>query len=197
MDDRHFNDHSPGEALGALLRSLPEVTPAHDRWPTLAARAQRGRRMRRAARFGGPLALAASLALIALLVWHKPATLPASSCTGSACTASITSKQSAAPTETVAQLRARSSALEGWLHQLDAGSPPLSGTALAERVALEDQITLIDLQLDGATQNDARASLWRQRLTHLQRIALLQLSADAVAESSPNGRAPTPAVWIN
>lgn len=63
--------------LRRVLRDLPrERDPAHDLWPGVAARIGTGARLRRRSRWPLMLALAASTAFAAVLVWRPQPSLP-------------------------------------------------------------------------------------------------------------------------
>ena len=58
----------------------------------------------------------------------------------------------------------------------------LAGLAIAQAVALQDRIGLIDLQLSASPDRVISASLWQQRIELLQRLGALHLQPYAVAD---------------
>jgi hypothetical protein len=68
------------------------------------------------------------------------------------------------------------------VQHLDADGAPLNGRALAQAVALQDRIGMIDLQLSAARDPATLTDLWQHRITLLQRLGLLHLQPYEVAE---------------
>lgn len=163
-------------ALSAALRALPTIRPTHDGWPALAARIRRRRRTRRTVWFTLPPAFAACLALA--LLWpdaslHAPAPVRL---------AQPGETAQASPAMDLAALQASSRQWQTWVQNLDDNGAPLNGRALAQAVALQDRIGMIDLQLSAARDPATLTDLWQSRIALLQRLGLLHLQPDAVAE---------------
>jgi hypothetical protein len=84
----------------------------------------------------------------------------------------------------VAALQASSAQWQNWVQNLSHNGAPLDGRALANAVALQDRIGMIDLQLSAARSPATAAGLWQQRITLLQHLGLLHLQPYAVAEQT-------------
>ncbi len=172
-------DHSMNEdaALAAALRALPAATPPADAWARLAARIVHRRRIRTGLRIALPAALAAGTVLA--FAWPRgPGHQP--SPPGHPVAQSAPAKAPAAGG--LASLQAHSRQLQAWVHALDRDGPPLNGDALAQAVALQDRIGLIDLKISANRDPGTAASLWQQRNALLERLGLLHLQPDSVAE---------------
>jgi hypothetical protein len=181
MHDR-LDHHGMNEeaSLAAALRALPASAPPRDMWPALAARLRRRRAVRKTVWFTLPAAFAACAALV--MLWplappRAPLTAPASvaqrpqpATSGSAIAADI------------AVLQASSRQCQTWVQNLDDNGAPMNGGALAQAVALQDRIGMVDLQLSAARDPATLAGLWQQRIALLQRLGLLHLQPYAVAE---------------
>jgi hypothetical protein len=166
-------------ALAAAVRALPDAVPPRDGWPALAGRIARRRRTRDTLRVALPAALAAGVAIAIALPSLWPARAPSSAARPAQQAAAVAARASAMP---LAELRAQSQRLQAWVRALEHNGAPLSGDSLADAVALQDRIGLLDLQLSAATDPATRASLWRQRNVLLQQLGLLHLQPYAVAE---------------
>ncbi|HEU4855850.1 MAG TPA: hypothetical protein VFS86_00955 [Rhodanobacteraceae bacterium] len=188
MHDRLNHDSmkdKPGEeqaTLAAALRALPAGAPTQDAWPELAARIRRRRVTRRAVWFTLPAAFAAGLALT--LAWphlqprtHAP--------TPTLIAAQPGARPSASNAPDVIALQASSRQWQAWVQKLDRKGAPLDGPQLAEAVALQDRIGLVDLQLSAASKSSTTAVLWQQRITLLQQLGLLHLQPYLVATQRP------------
>jgi hypothetical protein len=176
-DYHHMNDDNDDASLAAALRALPATCPDRDAWPALAARIRRRRRTRRAVWFTLPPAFAACLALA--LLWphgtaHAPTPVQHAQPTGA-------HVQAPADADLTA-LQASSRQWQTWVQNLDADGAPLNGNALAQAVALQDRIGMIDLQLSAARDPATLADLWQHRISLLQRLGLLHLQPYEVAE---------------
>lgn len=181
MHDR-LDHHGMNEdaSLAAALRALPPATPPHDIWPDLAARVRRRRAVRKTVWFTLPAAFAACIALV--MLWpHAPlhAPLPAP--------ARVAQRPQPAPpsaqaTPEIAALQANSRQWQSWVQNLDDHGAPLNGGALAQAVALQERIGMVDLQLSAARNPATLAGLWQQRIALLQRLGLLHLQPYSVAE---------------
>lgn len=181
MHDR-LDHHGMNEdaALSAALRSLQTGAPPPDVWPVLAARVRRRRALRKTVWFTLPAAFAACIALVMLWPLAPPrAPLPAP--------ARVAQRPQPAPSNgaaaaDIAALQASSRQWQSWVQSLDDEGVPLNGSALAQSVALQDRIGMIDLQLSAARDPATVAGLWQQRITLLQNLGLLHLRPYAVAE---------------
>lgn len=177
--DHHcMNDDA---SLAAALRGLPAQSPPPGAWPALAARTRRRRIARKAAWFAWPAALAAALALALTwpqLQWRmsQPAPTQAAHASDSATGTSVIA--------TLAALQSSSTQWQAWAQRLDHEGAPLDGPALANAVALQDRIGLVDLQLSAARNPATAANLWRQRIALLQQLGLLHLQPQLVAEQA-------------
>lgn len=179
-------NHGPDEvALGAALRALPASAPDHDLWPEVAARVRRRGAVRKTVWFTLPAAFAAGIALT--FAWpqlHRHAASPTS-------TSVAAPTSSRAPTPAVANklnaLQASSQQWQAWVQKLDRDGAPLDGRQLAQAVALQDRIGLVDLQLSAARNPSTTAELWQQRITLLQQLGLLHLQPYLVATQRPAG----------
>ncbi|NII12045.1 hypothetical protein [Oleiagrimonas sp. C23AA] len=197
MIDRPHHDPDQPAYLGALLRSLPQVSPPHDAFALVAARARRRRMRRRAWYIALPLAAAASLALVVMLVQRPPT---AGTATGSIASApSHPTGHSIDREARIAALQVRSQRLEAWLRQLRAGSVMTTGQDLATQVQLRDQLAAIDVQLGQSDDASQRESLWRQRVERLRSLATLQLAQGALADTSTSahGHGHAANTWID
>lgn len=180
-------NHGPDEvALGAALRALPASAPDHDLWPEVAARVRRRGAVRKAVWFTLPAAFAAGIALT--FAWpqlHRhaasPALPPAATQTASRAVTPETNDPS------LGALQASSQQWQAWVQKLDRDGAPLDGRQLAQAVALQDRIGLVDLQLSAARNPSTTAELWQQRITLLQQLGLLHLQPYLVATQRPAG----------
>ena len=178
MHDEFDRQRMNGDAaLAAALRALPAATPPRDGWERLAVRIQHRRRVRNTLRIALPAALAAGVALAIGLTSFRQTPTPAPRVAQQVEAKRVSGSGADA-------LRAQSLRLQAWVQTLDRGGAPLDGDALANAVALQDRIGLVDLQLSAATDPVTRASLWRQRIDLLQRLGLLHLQQYAVADRS-------------
>lgn len=179
MHDRPDHHRMNDEAtLAAALRALPESAPPADGWARLAARSRRRRALRRSAWWALPAACAAALALFVALPHAPSPSAPRAQRT----TTPTPAQQQAAPS--IAALQASSTQWQAWVQQLNANGAPLDGRALANAVALQDRIGLIDLQLSSSRDAATTATLWRQRITLLQQLGLLHLEPQLVASEA-------------
>lgn len=177
LDHHGMNEEA---SLAAALRALPASTPPQDPWPALAARARRRRAVRKTVWFTLPAAFAACIALVMLWPLAPPRT--PSPAPARVAQRSQPAYLSTPATPNIAALQASSRQWQTWVQNLDDNGAPLNGGALAQAVALEDQIGMVDLQLS-ATRNPATlAELWQQRIVLLQRLGLLHLQTYAVAD---------------
>ncbi|HET7612065.1 MAG TPA: hypothetical protein VFK29_09795 [Rhodanobacteraceae bacterium] len=176
-DYHPMNDNDDDASLAAALRALPAPRPERDAWPALAARIRHRRRTRRAVWFTLPPAFAACLALA--LLWphgtaHAPTPVQLAQPAGAATRPTADAD--------LAALQASSRQWQTWVQHLDADGAPLNGRALAQAVALQDRIGMIDLQLSAARDPATLTDLWQHRITLLQRLGLLHLQPYEVAE---------------
>lgn len=181
MHDR-LDHHGMNEeaSLAAALRALPASAPPRDTWPALSARVRRRRAVRKTVWFTLPAAFAACIALV--MLWplappRAPLTAPAR----------VAQRPQPAPSSTpaapnIGALQASSRQWQTWVQNLDDNGAPLNGGALAQAVALQDRIGMVDLQLSAARDPATLAGLWQQRIVLLQRLGLLHLQPYAVAE---------------
>lgn len=136
----------------ARLRALPALKPARDRWPAVAARATSERRIRRL-RTGGLAGLAAA-ASIALALGVAPLLRPAEG----------------PGAGRIAEMMARSRALETALHRYDPESRVLDGRTAGIAQELEDRIARVDRELEMTellelqAREAERLRLWRERV---------------------------------
>lgn len=175
---------SDDAALAAALRALPSEAPVTDAWPRLLARARRRRAVRRVLWTGLPAALAACAALF--FAWPHlhlqqsmppPVRLAQSAAPAPATTAAISPQ----PDRDIAALQASSMQWQSWVQELGREGAPLDGRALADAVALQDRIGLLDVQLSAARNPATVADLWQQRIALLQQLGLLHLQPYLVA----------------
>ena len=181
LDQQRMNEDV---ALAAALRALPATAPPREGWQRLAVRIAHEKRRRTMLRVALPAALAAG---IALAVWLPQAQrarplVPAVAQRGAT---------QAAPIADVAALRAHSQRLQDWVRTLDRNGAPLDDVALADAVAMQDRIGLIDLQLSATSDPAASAALWQQRNAMLEQLGLLRLRPYAVAMQAHATRADT------
>lgn len=177
LDHHRMNEDSP---LAAALRALPAGTPARDAWPELALRARRRRLVRKTVWFTLPAAFAAGIALT--LAWprmHLSAPSPAPTRIAQT---SNPDRPGTAPD--LAALQTSSQHWQAWVQNLDRNGAPLDGRGLAQAVALQDQIGLVDLQLSAARKPATLADLWEQRIALLQQLGLLHLQPYRIAEQA-------------
>jgi hypothetical protein len=202
--------------LPEALRALPQVAPAQNAWPQLAAqlaaksavrdRVTPGRRQR----YFVPAAIAAGIVLAAIATQIRgpqpsalspnPATvsqLAASSSTNAANTTNATNTQAAADAGVqLAALQQRSQDLEHWLQETARAAAPLSGQDLAAATEIEDMIGMVDMQL-GAQQSNGGLPLWRHRVALLEDLTVLRYSSYSVAASGIDAKALMPTNWTN
>ncbi|MGH8233908.1 MAG: hypothetical protein ACREPU_06895 [Rhodanobacteraceae bacterium] len=176
LDHDRMNDDA---ALAAALRAIPATLPARDAWADLAARIRRRRNTRRAVWFTLPAAFAAGIALAVL--WPR-ASLHAPSPTPIRAAQSVTAPANTTTDTDIAALQASSRQWQTWVQNLDDNGAPLNDRALAQAVALQDRIGLVDLQLSATRDPATLTDLWQQRITLLQRLGLLHLQPYMVAE---------------
>jgi hypothetical protein len=185
LDHHGMNDMNDEASLAAALRALPASTPPQGAWRNLSARIGRRRTVRRTVWFTLPAAFAAGIALA--FAWphlRMPAPPPAR-----VAQMPSTAKPDNRPMPDVAALQASSAQWQNWVQNLSHNGAPLDGRALANAVALQDRIGMVDLQLSAARSPAATAGLWQQRITLLQQLGLLHLQPYLVAEqthSAPN-----------
>lgn len=184
--DQSRLDEDP--SLAAALRALPAPAPERDGWPRLAARIRRRRIARRIAWTALPAACAAALALAFVRPALRPA--PHALARGGVAARTASPAPQAAPAE-LAALQAQSDQWQGWVTALQQGSAPLDGAALAEAVALQDRIGLVDLQLSASGGSPRTARVWRQRIALLQQLGSVYLRPYTVAEQVPAAAAGT------
>ena len=175
-DHYRMNDAA---ALADALRALPAQSPPPGMWPTLAARTRRRRGARKAAWIALPAALAA--ALTHALSWPHQQWRASQPMPTQVTHASTPASDNAA---TLTALQSSSTQWQAWTQTLDHEGAPLEGLALANAVALQDRIGLVDLQLSAAHDPATAANLWRQRIALLQQLGLLHLQPNLVAEQS-------------
>jgi hypothetical protein len=136
----------------ARLKALPPLRPARDRWPQVAARLRAGWRARRN-RLAGLAGLAAA-ASIALAVGVAPLLRP----------------REGAGAGRIAEMMARSRALETALDRYDPESRVLDGRTAGIAQELEDRIARVDreLEMTELLERQAREAellrLWRERV---------------------------------
>ena len=181
LDRQRMNEDA---ALAAALRGLPASDPPNDGWQRLAVRIAHAKRRRTLLRVALPAALAAGLALALWLPHMQRAPLPVRAMAQHAVSHS-------ASIADVAALRAHSQRLQDWVRTLDRNGAPLDNVALADAVAMQDRIGLIDLQLSATSDPAASAALWQQRNALLERLGLLRLQPYAVAMQTRATRADT------
>jgi anti-sigma factor RsiW len=182
LDHHGMNDMNDEASLIAALRALPANAPPQDAWRNLSARIGRRRTVRRAVWFSLPAAFAAGVALA--FAWphlHLPTSSPAPAPVAQT---PSTAKPDTRPVTDVAALQASSAQWQNWVQNLSHNGAPLDGRALANAVALQDRIGMIDLQLSAARSPATAAGLWQQRITLLQQLGLLHLQPYAVAEQT-------------
>jgi hypothetical protein len=136
----------------ARLKALPPLKPSRDRWPGVAARVRAERRARRTRLAGlGGLAAAAS---IALAVGVAPLVTP----------------EAVPGPGRIAEMMARSRALETALDRYDPDSRVLDGRTAGIAQELEDRIARVDRELEMTELTEQRAPeaellrLWRERV---------------------------------
>lgn len=182
LDHHGMNDMNDEASLTAALRALPASAPPQDAWRNLSARIGRRRTVRRAVWFSLPAAFAAGVALA--FAWphlYLPTSSPAPAPVAQT---PSTAKPDTRPVTDVAALQASSAQWQNWVQNLSHNGAPLDGRALANAVALQDRIGMIDLQLSAARSPATAAGLWQQRITLLQQLGLLHLQPYAVAEQT-------------
>lgn len=136
----------------ARLKALAPLRPARDRWPQVAARVRAERQARRL-RTGGLAGLAAA-ASIALALGVAPL---------------LRSDGDAAPAQ-LAEMMARSRALESTLDRYDPESRVLDGRTAGIAQELEDRIARVDRELEMMELRERQARepevlrLWRERV---------------------------------
>lgn len=186
LDHHGMNDMNDEASLTATLRALPAATPPRDAWQNLSARIGRRRVVRRTVWFTLPAAFAAGIALV--FAWpHLQLRAPMPPPARVAQTPAA-AKPAAQAAPDVAALQASSAQWQTWVQNLSRNGAPLDGRALANAVALQDRIGVVDLQLSAAHDPAAVASLWQQRITLLQQLGLLHLQPYAVAEQAHPAR---------
>ncbi len=181
MHDRlDYHRMNEDASLAAALRALPDSAPTPNLWPELAARIRHRRAVRRAVWFTLPAAFAAGIALT--LAWPRlrlPTPPPAA---GHIAQAPRPAGADTAPD--LAALQTSSRQWQAWVQNLDRDGSPLDGRRLAQAVALQDRIGLVDLQLSAARKPSTLADLWQQRIALLQQLGLLHLQPYRVAEQA-------------
>lgn len=137
----------------ARLKALPSLRPARDRWPEVAGRFRAERRARRI-RMASLAGLAAA-ASIALAVGVAPR---------------FRADQAGAGDGRIAEVMARSRALESALDRYDPESRVLDGRTAGIAQELEDRIARVDRELEMTELLDRQARgaellrLWRERV---------------------------------
>ena len=176
LDHPRMNEDA---SLAAALRALPGSSPAPQVWSELAARIRRRRAVRKTVWFTLPAAFAAGIALT--LAWprlHVPTPPPAPARVVQA------HRPAGAGNADLAALQTSSRQWQAWVQDLDRDGAPLDGRQLAQAVALQDQIGLVDLQLSAARKPATLADLWQQRIALLQQLGLLHLQPYRLAEQA-------------
>lgn len=184
LDRPRLDRDSP---LAVALRALPAPAPDRDGWPWLAARIRRRRVLRRVAWSAIPVVCVAIVALVFAwpALWSTPQTAAGR---GAPEHSAATTAPQAAPVE-LAALQAQSDQWQGWVTALQRGGAPLDGACLADAIALQDRIGLLDLQLSATNGSTATARVWRQRIALLQQLGSVYLQPYAVAERVPSSSA--------
>jgi hypothetical protein len=177
MHDEFDRRMNAGTTLADALRKLPAPPPPRDGWQHIAAQIKRKNRRRAMLRIAVPAALAAGLAIVIGLPFLRHTPAPATHAARPAVAQNVR-----APASGTDALRTQSQRLQAWVQTLDRNGAPLNGDALANAVALQDRIGLIDLQLSAARDPAARAALWQQRIGLLQQLGLVHLQPYAVAD---------------
>lgn len=138
----------------ARLKALPTLRPARDRWPETAARF-RAERMRRRARLGGLVGLAAAAS--AAIVMATGSLSPAD-------------PGSAPTTGEISRVMERSQALEDALSALNPDGRVLDGRTAGMAQELEDRIARVDRELEATellrrqVADSELLKLWRERV---------------------------------
>lgn len=155
--------------LGQALRQLPLEAPASSLWPALQTQLP-GKPVRGI----WPLALAASAALLALLLqFNQTIRLPGTSGAG---------KQAAGAD--LASLMDSSARLENSFYALQ-DDDRSSATVIAANLGIEDRLQAIDAQLSAQPAYDEARQLWQQRIELLgQGVTLNRTNAAFRAEGN-------------
>ena len=138
----------------ALLKALPALSPARDRWPTVRGSLREGRRARRA---WGAMGLAAAAALAGLIIFEPATPTPLGA-------------------DELARLKEQSASLESELSVLAPPGRVMSGREAAMGGFLEDRIAVIDGELvrlglpEVRRHDDQVMDLWRQRVDLMQQL---------------------------
>jgi hypothetical protein len=187
LDHHGMNEMSDEASLAAALRALPASAPPHEAWRHVSARIGRRRTVRRTVWFTLPAAFAAGIALA--FAWpHLHLHAPLSQAARIAQAPTTAQQPDTRPAADVAALQASSAQWQNWVQSLSRDGAPLDGRALANAVALQDRIGMVDLQLSAARSPAAAADLWQQRITLLQQLGLLHLRPYMVAEQTHPAR---------
>jgi hypothetical protein len=138
----------------AVLKALPALGPARDRWPVVRGAVREGRRVRRA---WGAMGLAAAAALAGLIIFEPATPAPLGA-------------------DELARLKEQSATLESELSVLASPGRVMSGREAAMGGFLEDRIALIDgelvrLGLPEVRRHDGQVmDLWRQRVDLMRQL---------------------------
>jgi hypothetical protein len=137
----------------ARLKALPVLVPSQDRYPILAARLTRERRMRRV-RWAGVGGLATAAAIVGLLVGHD-----------------LVAPQSADAAQQLGQVMNESRALEGELARLnpdgramDLTTAQVAGQLQSRIAAIDEKLQTAQLSPDRHPTDDQLIELWRERV---------------------------------
>jgi hypothetical protein len=138
----------------ARLKALPTLRPARDRWPEAAARF-RAERMRRRARLGGLVGLAAAASVAIVMATGSLAPVD----------------PDPAPTSgEISRVMERSQALENALSALNPDGRVLDGRTAGMAQELEDRIARVDRELEATellrqqVADSELLKLWRERV---------------------------------
>ena len=154
--------------LGQALRQLPLEAPASSLWPALQTHLPD-----KPVRTIWPLALAASAALLALLLFTDR--------TRPSLTADLAQQVSAVD---MTRLMDRSAQLENSFYALQ-DDDQSSATVIAANLGIEDRLQAIDSQLAAQPASDDAQRLWQQRIELLdQGVALNRTNAAYRAEGN-------------
>ena len=154
--------------LGQALRQLPLEAPASSLWPVLQTHLPEKRDTP-----AWPLALAASAALLALLLFTDR--------TRPSLTADLAQQVSAVD---MTRLMDRSAQLENSFYALQ-DDDQSSATVIAANLGIEDRLQAIDSQLAAQPASDDAQRLWQQRIELLdQGVALNRTNAAYRAEGN-------------
>lgn len=169
-------DDADEQRLRDTLRALPLEAPSRSALPALELQLAR-RRRQRATRRWLPLAVAATVCMLALLPLLRG---------GLTQVEPTAIDDVASASSTTAALIAQNQVYEAALRSAAFSGRSLSGQDAMAGAQIEDLIGMLDLELSAARDPDGTEALWLQRLQLMQELAALRASSGTDMRTAAN-----------